>query len=173
MNELFEVPNETQAPKPAKPKTTMRMEFYHNGPDCKWPVTQYGLLWDIGHSTERCNLNFGIVDLPWLADHMESAQLTIAERKHLEAVIDRVIELDNPDCMVTFGKWNGMAGTGAHNLKRGVKDMYFGTAAILEPYTGSAPVVHLYHNGVWFTLDSNWKPAGYSSNPAKLWTVKF
>lgn len=174
--ELFEnlapAPPAKQA-KAAKPKATMRLEFYNNGPDCKWPVTQYGLLWDIKGSQQRCNLNFGIVDMGWVSDHLDSAQLTSTQHAYLEAVAERYVEIGNRDCLVTFGKWNGMSGTGAHDLKQGVKGMFFGTAALVQLNEGQAPTVDLFHMGEWFTLDKGWQSTPYSNHPAKLWQVRF
>ena len=178
MDNLFEMP--TPAAKPSKPKPLNRLEYYNNGPDCKWPVTQYGLLWDVNNSTKRTNLNFGLVDIDWVADNFDNPALYTADHINMQAVAQKYVDISTDSegnldktLLVTFGKRNALSGTGAHNLRVGIKDFDYSVAAIMRVNPGMEPDVWLYDNGQWITLTQGWKGCAHSSHPAKLWQVKW
>lgn len=171
MSDLFEIPPPPKAA-PA-PKKRNRLEYYNNGPDCKKPKTQYGLVWDINNSVVRINFNSHLIDIDQLGEIADNPSLPEATQQHLCRVGEFYCELGDRDYHLMFGKINGLSGTGQHNLKAGIKDLCFGYAAIMRINPGRAPDVWLYDHGSWHTLTCNWQGCANSSHPAKLWEVRW
>jgi len=159
-----------------QPKLRNRLEFYDNGPVCKHPVTQYGLVLDVDGSKERYNINFGVLSIEALYDISEGPTCSPDTFRQITALLTRYIEPDlfgKPYVHVASSKNNKLAGTGLHNLGygKGAYSHEVGAILIINPH--GPPTVHLFLDGVEHVLDSGWTAVTSSSHPNKKWQVKF
>lgn len=152
-----------------------RLEFYDNGPNCKKPMTQYGLVLDFNNSEKRWNINFGVIPLVDLVAMRERA-VTREDYRHLDALLCRFAEDDlwfNNGAHVATSKRNNLSGTGRHDLGYRENSYDHSVGAVLVVREGLSPVVHLFINGEERVLDEGWERVTKSSHAGKKFQVRF
>ena len=179
-NQLFQFPGQTSpvsGPPRLMAKPRNRLEFYDNGPKCKKPVTQFGLVLDRDNSKHRWNMNSHILNLMNVVQLYSDIHTTVAQQRNLMPFIQYVYNNGyhlRSDAHIMVAKYNTKSGTGAYSFRPGKKDFDGGMAALLVENPGFAPNVYLFEGGNMLTFPANrWTSTPNSTHAAKLYEVKF